>query len=80
MAWESGKAMPEHQKEKISVGELTYYNSYIDMIDEYNKSISQQNNIDLTVDMKPPKDLFIEVRVKTDYGTVILPESGTVKL
>ncbi len=30
--------------------------------------------------MTPPKELFIEVRVKQDYGTVMLPESGEVTL
>jgi hypothetical protein len=36
--------------------------------------------MDLTVDMTPPKELFIEVRVKQDYGIVMLPESGEVNL
>ena len=30
--------------------------------------------------MTPPKELFIEVRVKQDFGTVVLPESGAVNL
>lgn len=34
------------------------------MIDSYNRSLSIHNNIDLTVDLIPPKDLFIEVRIK----------------
>ena len=38
------------------------------------------SSIDLTVDFAPPKDLFIEVRVNKDYGTVMLPESGEVLL
>ena len=38
------------------------------------------SSLDLTVDFAPPKDLFIEVRVNKDYGTVMLPESGEVKL
>ena len=37
-------------------------------------------SIDLTVDFNPPKDIFIEVRVNKDYGTVVLPESGEVRL
>tara|TARA_B110000285_G_C14868759_1_gene488144 strand:+ start:527 stop:736 length:210 start_codon:yes stop_codon:yes gene_type:complete len=37
-------------------------------------------HIDLTVDLNPPKELFIEIRVNKDYGTVDLPESGEVKL
>ena len=59
---------------------MEYYKNYVDAIDEYNKSLSSLNNIDLTVDMDPPKELFIEVRVKEDYGEIILPESGVVNL
>ena len=36
--------------------------------------------MDLTVDMNPPKDLFIEVKILKDHGTVILPESGQIVL
>ena len=36
--------------------------------------------LDLTVDMTPPKELFIEVRCQKDYGAVMLPESGEVNL
>lgn len=32
------------------------------------------------VDLAPPKELFIEVRIKKDYGAVVLPESGEVHL
>lgn len=34
------------------------------MLDQYNRSQSVHNNIDLTVDMVPPKHLFMEVRIK----------------
>ena len=68
LAWESGKSLPEHIKEKLSPAEITYYQNYIDAIDEYNKSFAvpgaQPLSLDLTVDMTPPKELFIEVRVK----------------
>jgi hypothetical protein len=40
LAWESGKSMPEHMKEKLTPGELAYYQSYLDNLDEYNKSLS----------------------------------------
>lgn len=66
--------MPEHIKEKLAPAEIAYYQRYIESIDEYNKQIGV--NMDLTIDMTPPKDLFIEVRVKQDQGTVMLTESG----
>ena len=69
-AWECGKTMPESLLDKISPAELEYFKSYVDAIDTYNKSLSSLNNIDLTLDLAPPKDLFIEVRIKEDYGEI----------
>ena len=48
--------------------------------DQMNLANFMPSAIDLTVDFAPPKDLFIEVRVNKDYGTVMLPESGEVRL
>ena len=46
-----------------------------------NKDYSVGSSVlDLTVDLTPPKELFIEVRIKKDYGAVMLPESGEVHL
>lgn len=36
--------------------------------------------LDLTVDLAPPKELFIEVRCQRDFGAVMLPQSGEVNL
>ncbi len=57
---------------------MAYFKNYIEQIDEYNKSISDLNNIDLTTDLTPPKELFIEIRVKEELGKIVLSESGIV--
>ena len=84
MAWESGKHIPDHIMEKLSDSEVMYFKKYINNLDNYNKAVSKMIgsdvSIDLTVDFNPPKDLFIEVRVNKDFGTITLPESGEVKL
>jgi GINS complex subunit 1 len=80
MAWESGKTMPSHIKDKLSQAEISYYKNYIELIDDYNKSFDLPFGMDLMVDMTPPKDLYIEVRVKVEMGMVTLPESGQVTL
>ena len=49
------------------------------MLKDYSKSLTTVA-FDLTEDIKPPKDLFVEVRCKEDLGEVFLPESGTVNL
>ena len=85
MAWESGKQVPDHILDNLSPAETAYFKTYIEAIDGYQKSLgemltSQNNSLDLTVDFTPPKDLFLEVRINKDYGSVVLPESGEVKL
>jgi len=91
VGWESGKSMPDHIKEKISPEEHDYYKQYLAMLDEYGQSCSGAGEgsalghnansfVDLTIDLTPPKELFIEVRIKQDYGSIMLPESGEVLL
>ena len=84
VAWESGKAMPDHIQEKISPAELHYYKNYLELIDTYGKNCTGAEGtgsiLDLTTDMTPPKELFVEVRIKKDYGNITLPESGDVLL
>ena len=81
VAWETGKALPSHIQDNLSSSEIHFYKQYLLSIDELNKEYSQgTNGIDLTVDLTPPKELFIEVRIKKDYGAVMLPESGEVHL
>ena len=74
--------MPEHIREKLSSKEEQYYKGYIEALDTYSKEFSELSlqGMDLTVDLTPPKELFIEVRIKQDYGAVMLPESGEVHL
>ena len=49
-------------------------------MDNYNNEFASYTNLDLTIDLTPPKDLFIEVRIKKDLGLMMLPESGQVLL
>jgi len=65
----------------LCASEVQYYKHYLQCIDELNKEYSQNTNgLDITIDLTPPKELFIEVRIKKDYGAVMLPESGEVNL
>ena len=61
----------------MSPSEHKYFEDYIQALDAYNQNSC---GMDLTVDTNPPKELFIEVRVKKDMGVVILPDSGEVNL
>ena len=59
---------------------MAYFESYCAQLDTYNETFASYCNLDLTVDLTPPKDLFIEVRIKKDLGEMVLPESGQVIL
>ena len=72
--------MPETIRDKITPEEYQYFKDYLENLNEYSNSLSSLGNFDLTIDMAPPKELFIEVRIKEDYGEVELPESGKVNL
>ena len=73
--------MPDHINENLSQSERLYYKEYLSAIDQLNKDYSfGSSSLDLTVDLTPPKELYIEVRIKKDYGAVMLPESGEVHL
>ena len=81
IAWMSGKTLPDHINEILSQSERSYYNEYLSAIDQLNQDYSVgSSSLDLTVDLTPPKELYIEVRIKKDYGAVMLPESGEVHL
>ena len=69
----------------MSAGEQKFFRDYVKLIDEYSKNVGLKTNgklsgFDLTVDLSPPKDLFVEVRVVQDLGDFYLPESGVVNL
>jgi len=59
--WEGGKEIPSHIKEKLSEHELVYYSDYQQAITEYCKDFGESSelNLDITVDMTPPRNLFI---------------------
>ena len=77
----SGKTLPDHINENLSQSERSYYKEYLSAIDQLNQDYSVgSSSLDLTVDLTPPKELYIEVRIKKNYGAVMLPESGEVHL
>lgn len=73
--WHMGICASSHLAENMSAAETHFLNEYNNLIGRY----SQTLNLDLTADIQPPRDLFVEVRVKRDCGSV-LTDSGPVAL
>ena len=59
----------------LSAREHDYFSEYNQVLNEYFDGI----DFDLTADIKPPKELFIEIRVLENCGE-ILTENGVVNM
>lgn len=73
--WKAGPSAASHLAEYMSAAETSFLASYNRLIAEYSDAVE----LDLTADPLPPRDLFIEVRVNHDCGSV-LTDSGPVTL
>eukprot|EP00516_Mucochytrium_quahogii_P008908 CAMPEP_0203766582 /NCGR_PEP_ID=MMETSP0099_2-20121227/502_1 /ASSEMBLY_ACC=CAM_ASM_000209 /TAXON_ID=96639 /ORGANISM=" , Strain NY0313808BC1" /LENGTH=199 /DNA_ID=CAMNT_0050662957 /DNA_START=39 /DNA_END=638 /DNA_ORIENTATION=- len=76
LRWEIGSVIPTDMKRKVSAEEGRFFDSYDDILQRY---MRRTVDVDLTSDMQPPKNLFIEVRVLEDCGEV-LTDSGSINL
>ncbi|KAI4385901.1 hypothetical protein MLD38_003889 [Melastoma candidum] len=70
LRWKLGRVLPEEISKKLSSSEKEYLKGYSASLDAYMNDI----NLDLTVDMVPPKDPYIQVRVLDDIGEVVLTD------
>lgn len=73
--WQAGPSAAAHLAENMSGQETAFLTSYNRILSEYCDAVK----LDLTADPLPPRDLFIEVRVNRDCGSV-LTDSGPVTL
>lgn len=73
--WKAGPSAASHLAENMSASETSSLALYNRLLTEYSDAV----DLDITADPLPPRDLFIEVRVNRDCGT-ILTDSGPVAL
>ncbi|XP_052176254.1 uncharacterized protein LOC127790688 [Diospyros lotus] len=70
LGWMIEALLPEEIQEKLSSSEKEYSKNHSATI----KSYQSEMDLDLAVDMVPPKDPYIKVRVLDDIGTVALSD------
>ncbi|KAL6223272.1 hypothetical protein ACLB2K_006660 [Fragaria x ananassa] len=68
LMWKVGSLIPEEIEEKLSYSEKEYIRKHSASLKKYMASVE----LDLEVDMVPPKDPYIKVRVLDDLGGDIL--------
>eukprot|EP00035_Acanthoeca_spectabilis_P013465 m.251073 g.251073 ORF g.251073 m.251073 type:complete len:192 (+) comp15894_c1_seq1:1311-1886(+) len=75
LRWDVGAVLPPELKESLSLQESEFFVQYSRSLNTYTRNVG----IDLTTDLLPPKELYIEVRCLVDIGE-IATEDGTVQL
>ena len=73
--WQVGAAASSHLQENMSSHETNFLTAYNRILGEYSDKVE----LDLTADLQPPRDLYVEVRVRRDCGNVVT-DSGVVAL
>lgn len=65
--WETGNTVLDRAyAERLADREIDYYRDYQQLVADYMDEL----DMDLLVDMQPPKDLVVEVRALQDHGEV----------
>uniref|UniRef100_H3GD70 DNA replication complex GINS protein PSF1 C-terminal domain-containing protein n=1 Tax=Phytophthora ramorum TaxID=164328 RepID=H3GD70_PHYRM len=82
LRWETGTIIPAPLAQNLCQREVQFFNQYDQLLTDYMADFELDLSAVRTVlldDLKPPKDLYIEVRVLRDCGEV-MTESGLVNL
>ncbi|XP_028139095.1 DNA replication complex GINS protein PSF1 [Diabrotica virgifera virgifera] len=79
MRWEFGSILPADIKTNLNPDEIEWFTKYSKILAVYMRSIGE-NGVNLAVDTKPPKALYIEVQCLMDYGRYELSDGTTLLL
>lgn len=79
MRWEFGNTLPNDIKNNLSQTENEWFGTYSTNLGKYMRSLGE-NGLNLAVDFKPPKSLYIEVRCLVDYGNFELNDGSVILL
>ncbi|KAJ9537759.1 hypothetical protein OSB04_030492 [Centaurea solstitialis] len=70
LGWTIERVLPEEIEEKLSSSEKEYFKNHSATLQSYMSDL----DLDLAVDMVPPKDPYIKVRVLEEIGNVVLSD------
>ncbi|XP_056643700.1 DNA replication complex GINS protein PSF1-like [Diorhabda sublineata] len=79
MRWEFGSILPADIKANLNADEIEWFSKYSRLLANYMRSIGE-DGVNLAVNLKPPKALYIEVQCLVDYGKFELTDGSTLLL
>lgn len=79
MRWEFGSILPADIKANLCTSETTWFSKYSSSLAKYMRSIGD-SGVNLAVDLKPPKSIYIDVRCLMDYGKFELSDGSVLLL
>ena len=88
LRWEFGKDLPMNVLKNLSESERDWFKNYCNNLDSYMSRLNDGRGLDLTLQRKPPKRLYVQVRCLKEYGefplddgtSVILSKDSTVSI
>lgn len=74
LGWMVDGDLPEEIEQRLSNSEIVYFKKHVDTLQSYITEL----DLNLCLDMIPPKDPFIKVRVLDDMGKVLLGDQVAI--
>jgi GINS complex subunit 1 len=78
LRWKCGGFLPDDIKQNLSPEELEWFKTYNKQISQFQCSIG--NGLNLILHTNPPKKLFTQVKVLTDYGEYETYDGSSIML
>ncbi|XP_063912753.1 DNA replication complex GINS protein PSF1-like [Zophobas morio] len=78
--WQFGSILPPEVKANLSQAEIDFFSKYSSSLMQYMRGIGDDGGVNLAVNLKPPKSLYIEVRCVVDYGQLELSDGSALLL
>ncbi|XP_029660035.1 DNA replication complex GINS protein PSF1-like isoform X2 [Formica exsecta] len=80
MRWELGSILPTEITANLLNAEMQWFQNYNKSLATYMRSIGDDYGLNLTVNMSPPKMLYVEVKCLTDFGKLELEDGEIITL
>lgn len=80
MRWELGSILPTEITANLLNAEVQWFQNYNKSLATYMRSIGDDHGLNLTVNMSPPKTLYVEVKCLTDFGKLELDDGEIITL